>query len=118
MGVKPRWNKSLIMGILLIAAFAFIGSLCVNRYRLVNDGQKRIDTITGRVWLLRTELVFDEERAMEYVSDFRKQSPDYKDKSDSELVELIRDFNISRNLTKDAKLYCMRRESHWELVSE
>ena len=118
MGVKPRWNKSLILGTLLIAAFAYIGSLYVNRYRLVDDGKKRIDTITGRVWELRTKLVFDEERAMELVSEAKDRKPEFKDKYDSEFLEFIRIYNLSSPLPQDDNLYSMRRESHWEPVSE
>ena len=116
--MKPRWNTSLILGTLVIAAVAYIGSLYVNRYRLVDDGRKRIDTITGRVWVLRSAVVFDETKAMELVSDYRNKNPEFKDKSDSELVEILRDFNTSRQLSSNAPLYSMRTETFWEVVKE
>ena len=71
--MKPRWNTSLILGTLLIAALAYIGSLYANRYRLVEDGKKRIDTITGRVWELKNEVVWDEGKAKIMLPEFREE---------------------------------------------
>jgi predicted outer membrane lipoprotein len=120
LGVKPRWNTSSILGTLLIAAFAYIGSLYVNRYRLVDDGKKRIDTITGRVWELKTRQVFDEEKAKRHVNRLRREEPEkYAGQSDAEFLESLRLYNEDRDLQPHhGGLYSRRPETYWEAVKE
>ena len=93
--MNPRWNKSAVVGILALSilSLTYLGSLYINRYRLHRDGFIRIDSITGKTWMLRSRSVFNAERAKQGVKHFRRnyRIPDsYIDETDEDIIKRIK----------------------------
>ena len=106
----------LVLGILLVIASAYVASQFVNRYRVVDGGMRRIDTITGKVWEKRTKEVFDLEKARKVISRLRKDEPRFEDVSEEEIMNFIRHMYDKSSYRERHRYDCMRNESYWHPV--
>jgi len=123
--MNPRWNKSAVVGILALSilSLTYLGSLYINRYRLHRDGFIRIDSITGKTWMLESRSVFNAERAKQGVKHIRETYPDsYKGESDEDLLRHIK-IKLSGYIGYGDPFYdnisrFTTSEMYWELVLE